>query len=98
MDLFMKNYDEIADSIIKKYEHRLAERKRRNDIIMRSAALGLGTAAIVGVGICANALKPPKKPVADSSGVIIETTAATTEKTSVITSAQTRRSSLPESR
>ena len=94
MDLFMKNYDEIADSIIKKYEHRLAERKRRNDIIMRSAALGLGTAAIVGVGICANALKPPKKPVADSSGVIIETTAATTEKTSVITSAQTRRSSL----
>ena len=86
----MKNYEEIADSIIKKYEQRLAERKRRKDIIMRSAALGLGAAAIIGVGICANALKPPKKPTANNSGIITNTTEAvtTSAERSVQTSAK----------
>ena len=89
----MKSYDEIADSIIKKYEHRLAERKRRKAIIMRSTALGLGAAAIVGVGICANALKPPKKPTAESSAIIAETTAATSAETTAKTSVQSEKGS-----
>ena len=78
-----------AEEIIMRGDAVIAERKRRKAIIMRSAALGLGAAAIVGVGICANALKPPKKPTAESSGIITETTSATSVETTVKTSVQT---------
>ena len=82
-----------AEEIMMRGDAVIAERKRRKAIIMRSAALGLGAAAIVGVGICANALKPPKKPTAESSAIIAETTAATSAETTAKTSVQSEKGS-----
>ena len=82
-----------AEEIMMRGDAVIAERNRRKAIIMRSAALGLGAAAIVGVGICANALKPPKKPTADSSAIIAETTAATSAETTAKTSVQSEKGS-----
>lgn len=78
-----------AEEIIMRGDAVIAEKKRRKAIIMRSAALGLGAAAIIGVGICANVLKPPKKPTVENSGIITETTSATSVETTVKMSAQT---------
>ena len=87
----MDRYEKSAEFIMKRGDAVIAERKRRKAIIMRSAALSLGAAAIIGVGICANALKPPKKPTADNSSMIIETTAVTSAETTEKTTAQPER-------
>ena len=46
----MKNYDERIDSIFRKYEERLVEKKRRSAIIKRAAvSSGAGAAVLLGV-------------------------------------------------
>lgn len=45
----MKNYDERIESIFRKYDARLAEKKRRNSIIRRAAASAGVCAAAIGV-------------------------------------------------
>lgn len=91
----MKSYDEIADSIMKKYDRRLAAKKRRKAaMIRRYAAIGLGAAAVLGIGIFTNMMKPPKRPTFDEAGIVAEssdtvTTSAdaATETTDVNTTA-----------
>ena len=73
----MDRYEKSAEFIMKRGDRIIVEKKHRKAIIMRSTALGLGAAAIVGVGICANALKPPKKPTAENSNIIFSTTETT---------------------
>ena len=74
----MDRYEKKARSIMKCGDEIIAERKRRKALILRSCALGAGAAAILGIGICANALKPPKKPTAESSVIITNTAEAIT--------------------
>ncbi len=87
----MNKYEKCATSLMQLGDKIIAEKKHRKAIIMRSTALSLGAAAIIGVGICANALKPPKKPTAESSGIISNTTEAVTTSAEIIvqTSAKT---------
>lgn len=47
--MYMKNYDERIESIFRKYDARLAEKKRRNSIIRRAAASTGVCAAAIGV-------------------------------------------------
>ncbi len=69
----MKSYDEIAESIIKKYNSRREQKRRKAAVFRRTAALTLGTAAVLGIGIFAQTLKPPKPPTSDSGSIITET-------------------------
>lgn len=85
----MDRYEKSAEFIMKRGDKIIAEKKHRKAIIMRSTALSLGAAGIIGLGICANALKPPKKPTAESSGIITETTTVISVGTTVKTSVQT---------
>ena len=75
----MNKYEKCATSLMQLGDKIIAEKKHRKAIIMRSTALSLGAAAIIGLGICANALKPPKKPTAENSVYITETTAAASD-------------------
>lgn len=84
----MKNYDERIESIFRKYDERLAAKKRRKAaIIRRSAALCLGASAVLGIGIFTNVMKPPKRPTAEQSGIISESSDIVT--TSAVTAAET---------
>ena len=47
----MKSYDEIAERILEKYNSRIAEKKRRRGIIMRTAGSVSGVCAAVIVGV-----------------------------------------------
>lgn len=47
----MKSYDEIAEKILEKYNSRIAEKKRRRGIIMRTAGSVSGVCAAVIVGV-----------------------------------------------
>ena len=69
----MRSYEEMADNILRKYDSYLEKKHRKTVIIKRAAALTLGTAAILGIGIFANALKPPQKPNPEQSGIVVET-------------------------
>ena len=87
----MRSYEELEANAYKKAEQIINESKRKKKIMLRrSFGLTLGAAAVIGIGICANAFKPPEKPTADSSAIIAETTSAeaptaaeTTSKASV---------------
>ena len=85
----MDRYEKSAEFIMKRGDKIIAEKKHRRAVIMRSAALTLGAAAIVGIGICANALKPPKKPTPSQSGIIIETETSLSETTATQASPST---------
>ncbi|MBP5363396.1 MAG: hypothetical protein J6Y71_10345 [Ruminococcus sp.] len=85
----MKNYDERIESIFKKYDERLAEKKRRKAIILRSCAIGAGAAAVLGVGLTTYALRPPKKPASSQSGIIVVTETTSAETTVAPTSPST---------
>ena len=86
----MRSYEELEANAYKKAEQIINDSKRKKRIMLRrSTGLTLGAAAIIGLGICANALKPPKKPTAESSGIITETTTVISVGTTVKTSMQT---------
>ncbi|MDO4864488.1 MAG: hypothetical protein Q4A05_09990 [Ruminococcus sp.] len=69
-----------AEEIMRRGDEMIAERKRRKELILRSCAIGVGVAAVLGVGLTTFALRPPKRPTAESSYIIseTETTAETT--------------------
>lgn len=69
----MDRYEEKAKSIMARGDVIIAERKRRRTSLIRTFAIGTGAAAVIGIGICANALKPPQKPVPEQSNTVIET-------------------------
>ena len=61
----MKSYDEIAESIIKKYNSRREQKRRKAAVFRRTAALTLGTAAVLGIGIFARSSRPSlRRPTA----------------------------------
>jgi len=76
----MDRYEEKAKKIMARGEVIIAERKRRKTMILRSFAIGVGTAAVLSVGLTTYALRPPKKPTPSQSGIIVET-----ETTSAVT-------------
>ena len=85
----MKNYDERIESILRKYDERLAKEKRRKALILRSCAVGVGAAAVLGIGLTTYILKPPKKPAPSQSGIIVETETTSAETTVAPTSPST---------
>ncbi|MCQ2490819.1 MAG: hypothetical protein MJ079_04425 [Ruminococcus sp.] len=85
----MKNDLEMFNSVLSRLELYEKQKKRKSIIVRRTAALGVGAAAIVGIGICANALKPPKKPTPSQSGIIVETETTSAETTAAQTSLST---------
>ena len=81
----MKSYEQIADSILEKYNSRLEAKRRRNKIIFRSAAVLSGAAAVIGIGIFTTALKAPKMPDPVKPGIIIESETTATNESEYIT-------------
>ena len=75
----MDKYEKCAASLMRLGDEILSEKKRhRNMILRRTAAVTLGTAAVLVIGVTTHVLKSPKKPVPPSSGIITETSAVTT--------------------
>ncbi|MBP5361532.1 MAG: hypothetical protein J6Y71_00655 [Ruminococcus sp.] len=74
----MDRYEKRARSIMERGDKIIADRKRRKAVLMRSGAFAFGTAAVLFIGVWANTLKAPKRPDADHSGIISETTTAVT--------------------
>ena len=83
----MKNYEDMAKAVLKARDEYIKKKRKRILFIKKASAVSFGAAAIIGIGICANALKPPKKPTANNSGIITNTTEAVT--TSAGSSVQT---------
>ncbi|MCR5708446.1 MAG: hypothetical protein K6G82_09250 [Ruminococcus sp.] len=83
MDSIRRKAEEImtrGDAVIEQHKH-------RNAIIRRTAALSLGTAAVLMIGISAQLLKAPKKPAPESSGIIIEASEPNNSASSSVTAA-----------
>ena len=76
-----------AEEIMKRGDAVIEQHKHRNAIIRRTAALSLGTAAVIMIGISTQLLKAPSKPTPASSGIITET--------SIVTSTEAVTTSLP---
>ena len=85
----MKNDYEMYQSVLSRRDKYRRKKEKHIRMIKRTAALGVGAAAIVGIGICANALKPPKKPTPSQSGIIVETETTSAETTVAQTSPST---------
>ena len=85
----MKNDYEMYQSVLSRRDKYRRKKEKHIRMIKRTAALGVGAAAIVGIGICANALKPPKKPTPNQSGIIVETETTSAETTAAQTSPST---------
>lgn len=86
----MKSYSEIEANAYKKAEQRIiSRRKHRSAFIRRTSAFTLGTAAVLGIGIFTHAMKSPKKPFPNQSGIIVETETTSAETTTAPTSSST---------
>ena len=85
----MKNDYEMYQSVLSRRDKYRRKKEKHIRMIKRTAALGVGAAAIVGIGICANALRPPKKPTPSQSGIIVETETTSAETTVAPTSPST---------
>lgn len=86
-----------AEEIMKRGDAVIEQHKHRNAIIRRTAALSLGTAAVLVIGIATQVMKPPRKPEPQSSGIITETSAATTDAIVTTTALlQTSKASTPQ--
>lgn len=73
--MYMKNYDERIESIFRKYDARLAEKKRRNSIIRRAAASAGVCAAAIGVVwfVSGDSFKNAMKPDFPDNIIVEET-------------------------
>lgn len=85
----MKNYEDMAKAVLKARDEYIKKKRKRILFIKKASAVSFGAAAIIGIGICANVLKPPKKPTVENSGIITETTTVISVETTVKTSVQT---------
>lgn len=85
----MDRYEKSAEFLMKRGDEMIAERKRRRTMILRSFAIGVGAAAVLGVGFTTYALRPPKKPTPTQSGIIVETETTSAETTAAHTSPST---------
>lgn len=73
----MKNYEDMAKAVLKARDEYIKKKRKRILFIKKASAVSFGAAAIIGIGICANVLKPPKKPTAENSNIIFSTTETT---------------------
>ena len=87
--MIMKNDHEMFNSVLSRLEEYEKQKKRKRIIVRRTAVLTLGTAAVLGIGIFTHAMKPPKKPVPNQSGIIVETETTSAEATSAPSMAST---------
>ena len=71
----MKNDYEMYQSVLSRRDKYRRKKEKHIRMIKRTAALTLGTAAVLGIGIFTRAMKPPKKPTPNQSGIITETEA-----------------------
>jgi len=85
----MKNDIEMFNSVLSRLEEYEKQKKRKCIIVRRTAALTLGTAAVLGTGIFTHAMKPPKKPSLSQSGIIVETETTSAETTAAPSMAST---------
>jgi hypothetical protein len=83
----LRSYEEQEKRAYEKAEKLIAENKRRKSIVRSTAAFIAGTAAILAIGVFTNAMTPPPKPTAESSGIVseTETTSAEPAKTTTVT-------------
>ena len=78
----MKSYDEMADNILRKYNDRLEQKKRRRTIVMRTAASvsGLCAAAVVGTAVWHNSSLKTSIPKNNGDVTVISETETTLTK------------------
>ena len=75
----MKNDYEMYQSVLSRRDKYRRKKEKHIRMIKRTAALTLGTAAVLGIGIFTRAMKPPKKPTPNQSGIITETETTSAE-------------------
>ncbi|MBP7188207.1 MAG: hypothetical protein KBA55_15920 [Ruminococcus sp.] len=83
----MRSYEEIADNILRKYNDRLEQKKKRKAIIMRTAlsASGLCAAAIVGLNVWNNdKLKNSIHHETGEESIISETTTSANDEADTV--------------
>ena len=85
----MKNDIEMFNSVLSRLEEYEKQKKRKCIIVRRTAALTLGTAAVLGIGIFTHVMRPPKKPAPSQSGIIVETETTSAETTAAPSMAST---------
>ena len=73
----MRSYEEQEKRAYEKAELLIEKKRRKAVCIRRSAAIALGAAVVLAVGIFTNAMKPPKPPV-EQSGLVTESNDTTT--------------------
>ena len=73
----MRSYEEQEKRAYEKAELLIEKKRRKAVFIRRSAAIALGAAVVLAVGIFTNAMKPPKPPV-EQSGLVTESNDTTT--------------------
>lgn len=73
----MRSYEEQEKRAYEKAELLIEKKRRKSVFIRRSAAIALGAAVVLAVGIFTNAMKPPKPPV-EQSDLVTESNDTTT--------------------
>ena len=73
----MRSYEEQEKRAYEKAELLIEKKRRKAVFILRSAAIALGAAVVLAVGIFTNAMKPPKPPV-EQSDLVTESNDTTT--------------------
>lgn len=73
----MRSYEEQEKRAYEKAELLIEKKRRKSVFIRRSAAIALGAAIVLAVGIFTNAIKPPKPPV-EQSDLVTESNDTTT--------------------
>ncbi len=77
----MKNDFEMYQSVLSRRDEYRRKKEKRTRIIRHTAAVTLGTAAVLVIGIATQVMKPPRKPEPQSSGIITDTSTQTTVTT-----------------
>lgn len=87
----MKTDDEMYSSVLERLEEYERNKRRRNTILKRSAAIISGTAAVIAIGVFSDIMKAPEKPAAEKSGIVEEMISTTTSSTMIISEPTTCR-------
>lgn len=85
----MKSDHEMYQSVLSRREEYRRKKEKHIRMIKRTAAVMLGTAAVLVSGIATRMMKPPEKPTPSRSGIISETETASAETTVAPTTAGT---------
>ncbi|MCR4889188.1 MAG: hypothetical protein K5979_08450 [Ruminococcus sp.] len=75
----MKTYDEMFQRVLARRDEYEKQKQQRKLILKKTTAIVSGAAAVLALGLFTNALKAPKKPTPEQSGIITETSLSTTQ-------------------